>query len=58
MVRNQALTIHDLSPLEHPEWFRTGFAVWYRLFLPILAKRVQKMFTPSEYVKTKSDAAI
>lgn len=22
MVRNQALTIHDLSPLEHPEWFK------------------------------------
>ncbi len=53
LVRNQALTIHDLSPLERPEWFRTSFAAWYRLFLPILAKRVQKVFTPSEYVKQK-----
>ncbi len=53
MIRNQALTIHDLSPLEHPEWFRTNFAMWYRLFLPILAKRVRKIFTPSEYVKQK-----
>jgi glycosyltransferase involved in cell wall biosynthesis len=53
LVRNQALTIHDLSPLEHPEWFRTGFAAWYRLFLPWLARRVQKVFTPSEYVKQK-----
>ena len=52
-VRRQALTIHDLSPLEHPEWFRTGFAAWYRLFLPILVKRVQTIFTPSEYVKQK-----
>jgi len=52
-VRNQALTIHDLSPLEHPEWFRASFAVWYRLFLPILARRVHKVFTPSEYVKQK-----
>ena len=51
LVRNQALTIHDLSPLEHPEWFRRSFAVWYRLFLPMLAKRVQVIFTPSEYVK-------
>jgi glycosyltransferase involved in cell wall biosynthesis len=50
-VRNQALTIHDLSPLEHPEWFRASFAAWYRLFLPILARRVRKVFTPSEYVK-------
>ena len=53
LVRDQALTIHDLSPLEHPEWFRESFAVWYRLFLPILAKRVRKVFTPSEYVKQK-----
>jgi glycosyltransferase involved in cell wall biosynthesis len=53
IVRDQALTIHDLSPLEHPEWFRTGFAMWYRLFLPVLAKRVKKVFTPSEHVKQK-----
>ena len=53
MVRRQALTIHDLSPLEHPEWFHTSFAVWYRLFLPILARRVQCVFTPSQYVREK-----
>ncbi|MEW6086139.1 MAG: glycosyltransferase family 1 protein [Chloroflexota bacterium] len=50
-VRNQALTIHDLSPLEHPEWFTRSYSVWYRLFLPILARRVRVIFTPSEYVK-------
>jgi glycosyltransferase involved in cell wall biosynthesis len=53
MVRNQVLTIHDLSPLDHPEWFRRSFAMWYRLFLPVLAKRVRKVFTPSEYIKRK-----
>ena len=53
LVRNQALTIHDLSPLEHPGWFQRNFAAWYGLFLPILAKQVQKIFTPSEYVKQK-----
>ena len=53
MIRNQVLTIHDLSPLEHPEWFQTNFAAWYRLFLPVLAKQVRKVFTPSEYVKQK-----
>jgi len=52
-VRNQVLTIHDLSPLEHPEWFRKSFAAWYGLFLPILAKRVRIIFTPSEYVRQK-----
>ena len=53
LVSNQALTIHDLSPLEHPEWFRGSFATWYRLFLPILAKRVRIVFTPSEYVRRR-----
>lgn len=53
IIQNQALTIHDLSPLEHPEWFRNSFATWYRLFLPILVKRVRVIFTPSEYVKRK-----
>jgi glycosyltransferase involved in cell wall biosynthesis len=52
-VRNQALTVHDLSPLEHPEWFNKSFATWYRLFLPILARRVRVVFTPSDYVKHK-----
>ena len=53
LVHNQALTIHDLSPLVHPEWFSKNFAMWYRLFLPILARRVQIVFTPSEYSKQK-----
>ena len=53
MVHNQALTIQDLSPLEHPEWFRSSFAAWYRLFLPILVKRVKVIFVPSEYVRKK-----
>jgi len=53
LVRNQALTIHDLNPLEHPDWFRASFAGWYRLFLPILVRRVSKIFTPSEHVKQK-----
>jgi glycosyltransferase involved in cell wall biosynthesis len=53
VIRDQVLTIHDLSPLEHPEWFRGSFAAWYRLFLPILARNVSKVFAPSEYVKQK-----
>lgn len=53
LIRDQVLTIHDLSPLEHPEWFRSSFAAWYRLFLPILAKRVRRILVPSDYIKQK-----
>ncbi len=52
-VHNQVLTIHDLSPLEHPEYFRKSFSIWYRLFLPLLAKRVRTVFTPSRYIQLK-----
>ena len=50
-IRNQALTIHDLSTLEHPEWFKKSFAAWYRLYLPLLAKQVRIIFAPSEHVR-------
>ena len=52
-VSNQIATIQDLSPLEHPEWFRLDFAAWYRLFLPLLAKRVRQVLVSSHYVKRK-----
>lgn len=53
MVARQAVTIHDLSVLEHPEWFQKRFALWYSLFLPVLVRRAQFIFAPSEYVKRK-----
>lgn len=57
-VSNQIATIQDLSPLEHPEWFRADFAAWYRFFLPILAKRVRKVFVSSQYVKSMIEARL
>jgi glycosyltransferase involved in cell wall biosynthesis len=53
LIRNQVLTLQDLSALEHPEWFKRGFAAWYRILLPILIKRVRAVITPSEYVRQK-----
>lgn len=50
-VTRQAVTIHDLSVLEHPEWFQKSFAWWYSLCIPILIRQAQIIFTPSEYVK-------
>jgi len=52
-VHNQALTIHDLSPLEHPEWFKKSFAILYQSLLPTLIERVKVIFTPSLYMKQK-----
>ena len=52
-VSNQVLTIHDLTPLEHPEWFRPTFTLWYRLILPLLVHRVRRVVTLSEHVRAK-----
>jgi hypothetical protein len=38
-VRRQVVTIHDVSPIDHPEWFHPRFAAWYRQLMPRLARR-------------------
>ena len=48
-VSRQVLTIHDLSPLDHPEWFAPAFALWYQMLLPPLARRVRRVLTPSTF---------
>lgn len=53
LVSNQVLTLHDLSALEHPEWFKPAFALWYRLLIPALVKKVERIITPSEYVRQR-----
>ncbi len=56
LVDRQVLTIHDLSALEHPEWFKTSFAAWYRVVLPVLAHRVARIIVPSDFIRQKVTA--
>ena len=48
-VTRQAVTIHDLSVLDHPEWFTSGFRLWYMALLPRLARQVRCVLTVSEH---------
>ncbi|HEX8991549.1 MAG TPA: glycosyltransferase family 1 protein [Anaerolineales bacterium] len=48
-VTQQAVTIHDLSVLEHPEWFNSNFRLWYTFLLPRLARRARIVLTVSEH---------
>jgi glycosyltransferase involved in cell wall biosynthesis len=43
------VTIHDLSVLEHPEWYDARMRLVYRLLLPRLAQRVDTIITVSEH---------
>jgi glycosyltransferase involved in cell wall biosynthesis len=52
-VSRQAVTIHDASVFDHPEWFRPSFAAWTRLSWKILEKRAQAIITVSEFSRTR-----
>jgi glycosyltransferase involved in cell wall biosynthesis len=49
IVERQAVTIHDLSVIDHPQWFSRPFAIWYRYFLPWVAARSTLVITDSLY---------
>jgi glycosyltransferase involved in cell wall biosynthesis len=52
-VPNQVVTVHDLGPLEHPEWFTPSFAAWYGYLIPRLVNRVRLLLTISEFSKNR-----
>jgi glycosyltransferase involved in cell wall biosynthesis len=52
-VSMQAVTIHDASVFDHPEWFRPAFAAWTRLSWKILAKQAKAFITVSEFSKQR-----
>lgn len=49
----QVVTIHDLAPLDHPEWYGARFAAWYGFLLPRLARRARRVITVSEFSRRR-----
>ena len=52
-VARQICTIHDLIPIDHPEWFSRRFSLWYEWLLPRLARRVRHIIAISEFTKRR-----
>lgn len=52
-VVNQVVTIHDVAPLDHPEWFSANFARWYKFLIPRLVRRVKCVITVSNFSKSR-----
>ena len=52
-VKKQVVVMHDVVPLEHPEWLNPKFATWYRFLVPKLARRVAHIITISEFSKSR-----
>ena len=52
-VSRQVVTVHDASPLDHPEWFERKFALWYLALLPRLIRKVRAIITVSKFSKER-----
>ena len=52
-VSRQVVTVHDVAPLDHPEWFEPRVGAWYRWLLPRLTRRVARVITVSRFSKIR-----
>ncbi|MGH9472687.1 MAG: glycosyltransferase family 4 protein [Terriglobales bacterium] len=52
-VARQVVTIHDVVPLDHPEWLNPRFAAWYRYLIPRLVLRARRVIAISEFTKSR-----
>jgi glycosyltransferase involved in cell wall biosynthesis len=50
-VRRQVLTVHDLVPVEHPEWVGRRFGAWYRYLQPKLIPSVRRVIAISNFTR-------
>lgn len=52
-VAHQVVTVHDLVPLDHPEWLNRGFARWYGFMLPRLVRRARHVIAISNFTRDR-----
>lgn len=57
-VRRQVVTVHDIAPIDHPEWFTPRFRAWYTWLIPALARRCTGIITVSNYSKRRLVEAV
>lgn len=49
----QVVTIHDITPLEHPEWLNPRFAKWYQFLIPRLVHKARRIIAVSNFTKSR-----
>ncbi|MGO1074599.1 glycosyltransferase family 4 protein [Inquilinus sp. CA228] len=47
--RRQVVSILDMSPVDHPEWFTPRFAAWYKMIVTSVARRAARVLTVSQF---------
>lgn len=53
ITSNQIVTVHDLVPIDHPEWVTPNFSNWYKFLQPKLFKKVAHIISISEFTKQR-----
>ena len=53
MLESQVVTVHDVVPLDHPEWLDARFARWYRFMLPRLVRRARHVIAISGFTRDR-----
>ena len=53
LASNHVVTLHDIFPLESPQWYSQAFVDWYRVMLSSLAKRSRHIIAVSHYTKSR-----
>ena len=51
--RRQVVTIHDLFPIENPEWYSRVYSNWYKHLLEHQVAQAVHLIAVSEYTKTR-----
>jgi glycosyltransferase involved in cell wall biosynthesis len=46
-VARHVPVVHDLAFLHHPEWFEPRFATWYKMLVPRMVRRSERVITVS-----------
>jgi glycosyltransferase involved in cell wall biosynthesis len=52
-VSRQVCTIHDIIPIDRPDWFSPRFSAWYQWLLPKLVHRVRHIIAVSEFTRQR-----
>ncbi|HET8931540.1 MAG TPA: glycosyltransferase, partial [Acidimicrobiales bacterium] len=52
-MSNQVVTIHDVSPLEHPEWFAASYGRWVGSLTRALARNAEHILVPSQFTRER-----
>lgn len=53
IVSRQVITIHDIGPIVHPEWWSDKYAKWYGYMQPKVAKTALHVITDSNFSKSQ-----